>query len=91
MIGRLKGTIAAVGEGQALIDVQGVGYLVHAGSRTLGKLTVGEAAELFVETVWNLGEVVVPFRPNPAARPSPSQNSPKWPKGCSGISAPARW
>ena len=50
MIGRLKGTIAAVGEGQALIDVQGVGYLVHAGSRTLGKLTVGEAAELFVET-----------------------------------------
>jgi len=50
MIGRLKGTIAATGEGQALIDVQGVGYLVHAGSRTLGKLTVGEAAELFVET-----------------------------------------
>lgn len=50
MIGRLKGTIAAVGEGQALIDVNGVGYLVHAGSRTLAKLTVGEAQELFVET-----------------------------------------
>jgi Holliday junction DNA helicase RuvA len=50
MIGRLRGTIAAVGEGQALIDVQGVGYLVHAGSRTLAKLTVGEAQELFVET-----------------------------------------
>ncbi len=50
MIGRLRGTIAAVGEGQALIDVNGVGYLVHAGSRTLGKLTIGEAAELFVET-----------------------------------------
>ncbi len=50
MIGRLRGTIAAVGEGQALIDVNGVGYLVHAGSRTLAKLVVGEAAEMFVET-----------------------------------------
>jgi Holliday junction DNA helicase RuvA len=50
MIGRLRGTITAVGEGQALIDVSGVGYLVHAGSRTLAKLSVGEAAELFVET-----------------------------------------
>jgi Holliday junction DNA helicase RuvA len=50
MIGRLKGVIAAVGEGQALIDVSGVGYLVHAGSRTLGKLSVGEATELHVET-----------------------------------------
>ena len=28
----------------------GVGYLVHAGSRTLAKLAVGEAAEIFVET-----------------------------------------
>ncbi len=50
MIGRLRGTIAAIGEGQALIDVNGVGYLVHAGSRTLGKLGIGEPAELFVET-----------------------------------------
>lgn len=50
MIGRLRGTIAAIGEGQALIDVSGVGYLVHAGSRTLQKLAIGEAAELFIET-----------------------------------------
>ena len=50
MIGRLRGTIAAVGEGQALIDVNGVGYLVHAGSRSLSKLAVGEVAELHVET-----------------------------------------
>ena len=50
MIGRLRGTIAAVGEGQALIDVQGVGYLVHAGSRSLARLSVGEVAELHVET-----------------------------------------
>jgi Holliday junction DNA helicase RuvA len=50
MIGRLRGVVAATGEGQALIDVGGVGYLVHAGSRTLSKLAVGEAAEIFVET-----------------------------------------
>lgn len=50
MIGRLRGTIAAIGEGQALIDVNGVGYLVFAGSRSLAKLSVGEVAELHVET-----------------------------------------
>lgn len=57
MIGRLKGIIAAVGEGQALIDVGGVGYLVHAGSRTLGKLGVGEAHELFIETQMSESQV----------------------------------
>lgn len=50
MIGRLRGTVAAVGDGQALIDVGGVGYLVHAGVRALQKMTIGEAVEVFVET-----------------------------------------
>lgn len=50
MIGRLKGTVAAVGEGQALIDVGGVGYVIHAGARTLARLNPGEAAEIYVET-----------------------------------------
>ncbi len=50
MIGRLRGTVAAVGDGQFLIDVGGVGYLLQGGGRTLGRLSVGEAAEVYVET-----------------------------------------
>jgi Holliday junction DNA helicase RuvA len=50
MIGRLSGLVAAVGEDACLIDVGGVGYVVSCGSRTLARLTVGEAARLAVET-----------------------------------------
>ena len=35
MIGALRGTVSAVGEDAALIDVAGVGYVVQAGARTL--------------------------------------------------------
>ncbi|MEL6662413.1 MAG: Holliday junction branch migration protein RuvA [Pseudomonadota bacterium] len=50
IIGRLSGEIAAVGADTALIDVNGVGYVVQAGSRTLMKLSPGETAEIHVET-----------------------------------------
>lgn len=50
MIGSLNGVVAAVGEETALVDVNGVGYLVQAGARTLGRLNVGANARLFVET-----------------------------------------
>jgi len=50
IIGRLRGEIAAVGADTALIDVNGVGYVVQAGSRTLMKLSPGETAEIHVET-----------------------------------------
>jgi holliday junction DNA helicase RuvA len=35
MIGRLRGAIEQVDEDSCVVDVNGVGYVVHASSRTL--------------------------------------------------------
>jgi Holliday junction DNA helicase RuvA len=51
MIGKLKGIIDSYGEDFIVLDVQGVGYLVHCSSRTLQALPgAGEAATLSIET-----------------------------------------
>ena len=51
MIGKLKGVIDAYGEDFVIVDVQGVGYVVHCSSRTLQNLPkTGEAATLAIET-----------------------------------------
>ena len=50
MIARLKGIIDALGEDWALVDVNGVGYLVFCSSRTLSRFALGEAAVVEVET-----------------------------------------
>jgi holliday junction DNA helicase RuvA len=50
MIGSLNGTVAAVGEDSALIEVAGVGYVVQAGGRTLARLSTGAAVRLSIET-----------------------------------------
>ena len=51
MIAKLKGVVDAIDEGGAVIDVNGVGYLVSASSRTLRDLVVGQPATLLVETI----------------------------------------
>ena len=51
MIAKLKGIIDSVADTHAVVDVQGVGYLVQASTRTLGNLSVGEAFSLHIETV----------------------------------------
>ncbi|MCW9045346.1 MAG: Holliday junction branch migration protein RuvA, partial [Alphaproteobacteria bacterium] len=51
MIAKLSGTLDSSGEGWAVIDVGGVGYLVFCSNRTLSKFPgVGEAVRVFVET-----------------------------------------
>src|SRR5271167_1689258 len=51
MIGKLKGMIDSYGEDFVVLDVHGVGYLVHCSARTLQALpATGEAATLAIET-----------------------------------------
>ena len=51
MIGKLRGVIDTYGEGHVLLDVHGVGYLVHCSARTLQALPpTGEATTLSIET-----------------------------------------
>jgi Holliday junction DNA helicase RuvA len=51
MIGKLKGTVDSCGEDFIVLDVHGVGYLVHCSARTLQALPPpGEAVTLAIET-----------------------------------------
>ena len=51
MIGKLKGIIESYGEDSIVIDVNGVGYLVHCSARTLQELpSVGQPTALSIET-----------------------------------------
>ena len=51
MIGKLKGVIDSHCEDFVIVDVHGVGYLVHCSARTLQALpATGEAVELAIET-----------------------------------------
>lgn len=51
MIGKLTGIIDEIGDDFAVIDVGGVGYVVHCAARVLANLPqAGQRASLFVET-----------------------------------------
>jgi Holliday junction DNA helicase RuvA len=51
LIARLKGIVESIDGDSAVIDVNGVGYLVAASARTLRDLVVGGPATLLVETI----------------------------------------
>ena len=50
MIGKLSGIVDSIAEDHVIIDVHGVGYLVHCPASTLSRLTAGAAAVLVVDT-----------------------------------------
>lgn len=50
MIGKLRGIVDETTEDSAIIDVNGVGYVVFCSARTLANLQTGAAAELVIET-----------------------------------------
>ena len=51
MIGKLKGIVDSYGEDSIILDVNGVGYLVHCSARTLQSLPApGEPVVLAIET-----------------------------------------
>jgi len=50
MIGKLTGKIDFVGADHVIVDVGGVGYLVHCSSAALSRLSAGMDVSLFIET-----------------------------------------
>ena len=50
MIGKLSGLVDSIAEDHCILDVNGVGYLVHCPSSTLSRLTVGAPTSLMIET-----------------------------------------
>jgi len=50
MIARLKGIVDVLGDGWVIVDVNGVGYMAFCSNRTLGRMAVGEAVMLEIET-----------------------------------------
>jgi holliday junction DNA helicase RuvA len=50
MIGKLRGRLDSVGEDFLILDVQGVGYIVHCSPRTLSELPRSGEVVLAVET-----------------------------------------
>jgi len=49
MIGKLTGTVDSISDDTVILDVNGVGYLVHCPTSTLSRLGVGARASLMIE------------------------------------------
>ena len=50
MIGKLTGLIARSNQSPVIVDVHGVGYLVHITEKLSNELTAGASSTLFIHT-----------------------------------------
>jgi holliday junction DNA helicase RuvA len=57
MIAKLTGIVDSTGEGWAVVDVGGVGYLVFCSGRTLARVSAGAPVRLWVETLMREGAI----------------------------------
>lgn len=51
MIAKLKGIVDTIAEDYCIVDVNGVGYLVFASAKTLGRLMLNAPVGLMIETI----------------------------------------
>lgn len=51
MIAKLRGVVDTIGEDYLIIDVNGVGYLVFASSKTLAKMSRDSSITMYIETI----------------------------------------
>lgn len=69
MIGKLKGVVDGLAEDHVLLDVHGVGYIVHCSARTLqGLPAMGEAVALLIEMTVREDQMRLYGFANPAER-----------------------
>jgi holliday junction DNA helicase RuvA len=69
MIAQLTGRVAALEDGRCVVDVGGVGYLIHASTRTLAALPQPpEVARVLVETVVREDAILLYGFADPAER-----------------------
>jgi Holliday junction DNA helicase RuvA len=57
VIAKLTGIVDSTGEGWAIVDVGGVGYLVFCSGRTLARVSAGAPARLWIETLMREGAI----------------------------------
>ena len=95
MIGKLKGIIDSYGEDSVILNVNGVGYLVHCSARTLQELPrPGEPVTLSIETHVREDQIrLFGFSATSSANGSSccrpcKASAPRWRSRCSARSSP---
>ena len=51
MIGKITGIVDLIEQDHIIIDVRGVGYIIHVSAQSLNFLKMGEEASLYIETI----------------------------------------